>query len=201
MKGVLMRVVKTIPDVQKALNELFSFKDQITSKALDLTGRQIKNGASATDPTDFVIKSDLPVATTSNGVVRYEYTIVFSKDNPTDDDFSPPFLIGLDRDGLPCEIWLSALGFPNSGNLAIDVLIDREDGLGGISVLPPTEYLTIKNSGTQSVWTSKFVEQYPKLPLRAKLYVHIITAGGAEFVSVGVIVRRRRTQNARSGRN
>lgn len=200
-----MRIVKSIPDVQKALNELFNYVDRDKSKTLDMKGRQIKNGAPSTDPSDFVTRSELSGSSQSWGVTKYEYTIVFSKDSPTDDDFSPPFFIGLERDGFPAEVWLSPLRFPNSADLTIDILVDYEDGDDPVSILPmgdtETEYLTIKNGDLKSVWTSKFRDPYPKFPLRAKFYVHVVTAGGAEMISIGVIVKRRRNQSASNGRN
>ncbi len=195
-----MRIVRNFRDVQLAFNELFEFKDKTANKAPDMAGRQIKNGAPSSSPTDFVIQSELTQVRNEPTDFKYEFAAIFSKEDPSDDDFSPPYFVGRDRDGELSEVWLSAVNGPSGGDLSIQVYLDYEDGITDPFVILD-EPLIIADGDTVSVWTSKFIDTYPKAPIRSKLYVHVITSGGASLISVGVIIKRRKTQDARSGRN
>src|SRR4051812_38761907 len=122
-----MRIVRTIADCQRALNELFDFFDKAKSKALDMAGQRITNGSKSQGPNDFVIQSELKSHIEQGGVIRTESTLIFSKEVPTDDDTSPPYFVGIEREGSFVEVWLSCIEGPSGGDLSIQVYIDYED--------------------------------------------------------------------------
>lgn len=63
-----MRSIKSFQDVQTAFNSIDTFVSKWTSQVWNLSGRQIKNGGAATDPTDFVILKQLQASAESSKI-------------------------------------------------------------------------------------------------------------------------------------
>ena len=56
-----MKQIKSLYDIQQALDELFQWKDKMDSKNIDLSGRRIINAGPARDKNDYVTSEELKV--------------------------------------------------------------------------------------------------------------------------------------------
>lgn len=179
-----MRVVKSFSDVNIALRELFDFKDKLTAKSVDWSGRQLKNVGAGTDPTDAVIVSQLGVITQSASTPTkvQPYTIMFSKDSALIDlNTSPAFIIGLGKEGIPTQVWINAQTPPSGGPLTCNPTFN------GVPILAnPIEF---DPDSTAPVFSSTFIDPVPVFGSQGLVLPGIITANNAALFSMGIVVR------------
>lgn len=103
-------------DVQKALNELFDWKQSMQSANINLSGRRIINAGESVDPTDYVIRRELQ-STPAGSIITSPvfYTIVFNPpDGASSGAISPPFRIGTGRSGNPTQCWIQVNKAPTA---------------------------------------------------------------------------------------
>lgn len=114
-----MRVVKNMQDVQKVLNELLDWKQQMQSANINLSGRRVINAGASQSASDYVIKSELQTALA--GSVQTPTSFYTATFNPPDGaatgSLSPPFNIGTGRSGKPTQCWITANGAPVGTNV------------------------------------------------------------------------------------
>lgn len=192
-----MRVVKSIPDVQRALNELFSLYDTLKGKNLDLNQRKVQNAAPATRNGEYVTFEQLPTIT--HPVTKHKdqfYTIVWDKEDVVaNDEITTTFIVGNGREGSPHQAWVVSEGPPTTDDLSINIQYTYYDVISGTEIPTTVDLLTIDlvlpMSTTKRVWSSTFKDPVPMLGNMAKLNGHIIISGGASVVSIGLVIKRK----------
>lgn len=191
-----MRVVRNIPDVQRALNELFDQYDKLKGKNLDLNGRKVQNASPATKNGEYVTFEQLP--TFNQTPVRHKdqfFTVVWDKDGTvTDDEFTPTYIVGNGREGVPHQVWLVAEGAPDT-DLTINVQYTYYDSMSGDENPTMVDLLKVDlklpASTTKRVWSSTFFDPVPLLGNMGKLQGHIVLGGNASVVSIGLVIKRK----------
>lgn len=175
-----MRIVKDIPDIQRALNELFGWKDKLTTKPWDFHQLRITNAAPALDPNDYVILSQIPTPVAQTPGRVPPYTIVFTPPGVITVGTGAPFVAGRGRSGIPIQVWLAAQNKPTSGPLSINININ------GTQLLSTD--LTMNPGDDSPVISSTFASSI-KLPYLGTMVPLISSVGGAALVSIGVVIR------------
>lgn len=177
-----MRAIKSLPDAQKAINELLDFKDKLSSKSWDLHGLRITNAGAAQDDTDYVIKSQLGQLVGAQPPADQFYTQVFETTGAVSDgDKSPPFVVQSGREGFPYLVWIAATNPPTT-----DASVNIQ--LNGFNLLTVDLVLPAASGGP--VTSALFVTPKPKLGTLSKLILNVIHGGGASLMSVGLVVKR-----------
>lgn len=203
-----MRAIKTLEDAAIVLRELSNWKDQVSTKGMDLKGSKITNAGRATDASDYVRLDQLSGGTAAAApstqsfatVTRVEkqatapqyYTIVFSKDGDVDaGDTIPSFIVGNGREGIPHQLWLMCRQAPNGGVLSINVTVRTIDPVTDLDVNTDllTDPLEFPDSGVRKVYTSDFATNTPRISNLAECFPTVVESNGAGIVSIGLVVK------------
>jgi len=176
------RIIKTLDDAQRAINELQDWKDKLTTAPWDFHGLRITNASPSKDDNDYVIRAELIKPPPAANLEHDVYTAVFSRDAPVDGEIIPSYVAGTDRDGKLVQVWLTAIGAPASAALVINPT------LNGVTLL--TAPITLPISSTAVIVSNAFVSPFPVVGYQTKLGGIVITGGGATGVSMGIVVRR-----------
>lgn len=183
-----VRVVKTMADVQKALNELFDWKSQQQSSNIDLHGRRIINAGRSQAPTDYVTKQEL--ITTAAGVVGQPpvfYTITFNPpDGAPSGSISPPFRIGTGRSGNPTQCWIQVNGAPTS-------VLTCNFQYNGVNLLAADLSLGI---GLFSAMSATFTLPVQLMAQDNPVTMILTSANTATGITGGVVIQTMQLQNA-----
>lgn len=176
-----IRIVKTMADVQKALNELFDWKQSQQSQNINMSGRRIINAGNGVAPTDYATVGQLPVVTSP--VIQTPtlyYTIVF---NPPDacpaGTISPPFQIGTGRGGNPTQAWVQATGAPAGTAVTVNFMFN------GVNLLPMDITLAV---GATQAYTQTFNSPTQLLAVASQVQMIVTSANTATGLSGGVVV-------------
>lgn len=155
---------------------------------LDMSNLRIKSLADPKDDLDSVNLRTLKkfggqiTTTTTDAVSKDAYTIVFSKDSTLlAGEVTPPFVVGVDRLGAPEEAWICAEVAPTA-DAAINFTANGARLLTVDLVLPAGSIGPVFATGFRSV--STFAHGTVVLPV-------ITAGGGADLVSLGLVVRRK----------
>lgn len=177
-----MRQVRSIPDIQIALNELFAFKDKLTTKAWDQSGLRITNIGAGTNPNDAARMDQLPNLPTTSKVVLPNYTIVFESPATitVGASIAPPYVVGTGKSGKPTQVWLWGTKLPTTGPCAINVNVN------GAPLL--VDNLVLNPSDTTPVTSSTFNTPLKHLGLLDVVTILVASTGGAGLISIGIVV-------------
>lgn len=176
-----MRIVKDLPDVQRALNELFAWKDKLITRPWDFHQLRITNASPGVDPNDYAIMSQLPKIPAAVPQRVPPYTIVFNPTGIITIGRGAPFIAGRGRSGIPIQVWLAAQNKPTSGPLSINIEINGQQLLDND--------LTMNVGDTSPVISSTFVSSSQKVPYLGTVTPLISAVGGAALVSIGVVMQ------------
>lgn len=190
-----MRIVKSIPDIQKVLNELLDWKSSQTTKDIDLTGRRIRNAATSLDRDDYVTRKELPPPFPAIPTIPDQIkTIEWSKEGTVETgDLIESHVIGLYTSSTPIECWLNAEVVPAGSDLTINIQLYQMNPDGTyadpFSILDSDLSLP-DGSLTTMVSTRTLITPNPRLGQYAKVQPIIINGGNAACVSIGLMVKR-----------
>lgn len=175
--------MKDIPDIQRALNELFGWKDKLTTKPWDFHQLRITNAAPATDPNDYVILAQVPVVPKQIATSVPPYTIVFESGTVVTAGLkvSAPFVAGRGRTGRPTQVWLWATNPPTSGPLAINVQINGQQLLANDLVLNVGDLVP--------AISSTFVVPNQKIGYLSVVNPTVTSVGGAGLIAIGIVTQ------------
>jgi hypothetical protein len=199
-----MRALKSLADVQVILNQLLNWQSNKDSKDWDFHGLRIKNASPSKDPSDYVVRSELhpsalaappitsapqtpaqvanPPQPGTPGEVDQFYTMCFSVDGPVDGYVSPPFVGGVNRDGVFIDIWIASTGFPNPNPASINFLVNGAPLLTTDVIMPAGQ--------TGPIHSSQMVSPLPVMGFDTKVTMKVTTASGITFLTGGIVVRR-----------
>jgi hypothetical protein len=205
-----MRAIRSLADVQIVLKQLLDWQNLRDSKDWDFNGLRIKNASPSKDPSDYVVRSELhptalaappvssapqtpaqvnnPPAPISTGETDQYYSIVFSVDNPTNGYETPPFVGGINRDGVFIDVWIAATGTPLVNPASINFNIN------GNPLLATDVQLPAGSNGP--VHSSQLVSPLPVMGFDTRVTMKVNTASGLTLLSGGIVVRR--NKNART---
>lgn len=178
-----MFVIKSLADVQQALNQLFSWKDKLSTSDWDFHGLSITNAGPGVNPNDYATLSQIPLPTQPAAAPKKFYTIVWESVGAIVPGSSvcPTFYAGTGRTGLPTQVWLGATIPPTTGPLSINININGVQLMPNNLVLNPGDPIPAKSS-TFNVPMQKLGLLMPALPL-------IVSGGGASLVSIGLVIQ------------
>lgn len=176
-----MRTVKDIPDIQRALNDLFAWKDRLVTGNWDMKRLRITNASPGIESNDYATVSQLPAIVPVPPVKLIHYTIVFSPAGVITIGEGAPFVAGRGRTGIPIQVWLAATNKPTSGPLSCNVNIN------GNALLDSD--LTMNPGDDSPVISSIFIASSPRVPYLGSVTPVISAVGGASLVSIGVVLQ------------
>lgn len=177
-----MRIVKTIPDVQKVLNELLDWKSKLESKSWDFHGLRITNAGNSVDGQDYVCKSEIKQYIGAQISSGQAYTQVFSvSSSPADGEVSPPFVVQSGREGYPIVAWVAAINGPSSDVCKVNIQY------AGANLLASDLTLTAGSQGPVS--TSTFNQPKPKLGTTSFLNAIVNKSSGVSLLSIGLVIQ------------
>jgi hypothetical protein len=170
-------------DVQQALNQLFSWKDKLSTSNWDFHGLSITNAGPGVNPNDYATLSQIPTPPTTPKVKKKYYTIVWESVGAIVPGSSvcPTFYAGTGRTGIPVQVWLGATIPPTTGPLSINLNVNGTQLMPQNLVLNPGDPLPAKSS-TFNIPAQKLGLLMPALPL-------IVSGGGASLVSIGLVIQ------------
>lgn len=177
-----MRTVKNIADCQQAFNDLFAWKDKLSTNDWDFKGLRITNASPGVNPTDYAILSQIPAPSTPTKTGKVRYTIVFESPSSVvvGANISPAYVVGTGRTGKPIQVWLNSQIPPPTGPLSVNVNINGNPLL--------VDNLVIQQNDTAPVISSTFNTPLKHLGLLDVVAPLVALAGGAGLVSIGVVV-------------
>ena len=177
-----MFIVKSLADVQQALNQLFSWKDKLSTSNWDFHGLSITNASPGVNPNDYATLSQIPTLPTQPAATKKYYTIVFESVGAIVPGslVAPTFYAGIGRTGTPTQVWLGATVPPTTGPLSINVNINGNQLMTSNLTLNPGD-TSPAISSTFNVPTQKLGTLMPVIPL-------IVSGGGASLVSIGIVI-------------
>ena len=182
-----MRVAKTFDDVNIMFKELFQWKDRLSSKNQDFHGLKIQNAGDATEPADYVTLRQLPSIPVFANQREQHFSIPFSSSGTvTTGQLSAPFIVGVDRVGMPTGI---AVAVPTVAQAPVsqDLIINVQ--LNGANILATNLTLPIGKAGP--VFSSILVTPTPILSVGAKLTPVVVQGDGVvSFVTIQLYVTR-----------
>ena len=197
-----MRIINTLADAQKVINELLDWKSLLSTKDWDFHQLKITNAADGVADRDYVTVEQLnnsktTLDTITKVIVANQddqfYTIVFSKDGTVfTGDESAAYIVGSGREGTPVQVWLACESAPTSAVLSINItftFINPVTSAVTTASLLQTS-LTIPVSSTTRVFASNFTVPTPTLGNGVKINKVIVSGGDAAYVSVGLVVKR-----------
>jgi hypothetical protein len=168
--------------VQQALNQLFSWKDKLSTSDWDFHGLSITNASPGVNPNDYATLSQIPVQPTIPKTKTKYYTIVWESVGVVVPGslVCPTFYAGTGRTGIPTEVWMGATVPPTTGPLSINININ------GNQLMPNNLVLNVGDpvpavSKTFNIPAQKLGLLMPALPL-------IVSGGGASLVSIGLVI-------------
>jgi hypothetical protein len=178
-----MRIVKTMSDVQKALNELFDWKQKMQSTNWDISGRRIINAGSSQAPTDYVIKAELQSAIAGSvNVPTVFYTATFNPpDGVATGAISPPFVIGRGRGGNATQAWVAATGASTTTPITCNFQYN------GVNILSTD--LSLPIGQTAMVESAAFVIPTQLMAQGGSLTMIMTSANTATGVTGGVVIQ------------
>jgi hypothetical protein len=181
--GVNVRIVKDIPDIQRALNDLFGWKDRLSTKPWDFHQLRITNAAPGVDPNDYAILSQIPTVPKQVAAPVPPYTIVFESGTiiTAGSNVSPGFVAYRGRTGIPLAVWVWATNLPTTGPLTVNVQINGQQLLDSD--------LSLNVGDTVPAVSSTFAAPNQKLPYLGIVKPIIVAAGGAGLASIGVVIQ------------
>lgn len=190
-----MRIVKSIPDIQKVLNELLDWKSAIQTKDIDLTGRRIRNANTSIDANDYVTRKELPPSFPDiPNIPDQYYTIEWSNAGVVNTgDLIESQIIGQFRSSTPVECWLNAEVVPVGADLTINLQLYQrkpDDTYDTPFDILDVDLTLPDGSLTTMVSTRTLITPPPKLGQYAKIQPIIVSGGSAACVSIGLVVKR-----------
>jgi hypothetical protein len=176
-------VVKSFADVQQALNQLFSWKDRLTTSNWDFHGLSITNASPGVNPNDYATLSQIPTLPSSPAAPKKYYTIVFESVGAVTvgSNIAPTFYAGIGRTGTPTQIWMGATIPPTTGPLSMNVNMNGIPLLVNNIVLNPSDPIPVASS-TFNIPAQKLGTLMPVIPI-------VASAGGASLVSIGIVIQ------------
>jgi hypothetical protein len=178
-----VKIVRTMQDVQNALNELFTFKDKWTTGSWDNSGNKISNVGPGVAQTDVATMAQLPFVPQPTSLSLKYYTIVFESVGviTVGSNISAPFIAGRGRTGIPVQIWLAATNKPTTGPLAINMNVN------GLPLLTNNLVMDVGDPSPQ-------VSSVFNIPSQKVGYLYSVTplvasVGGASLVSIGLVLQ------------
>ena len=189
-----MRIVKNIPDVQRAITDLYTHIDRLNSKNLNLNGRKVQNASPATRKGEYVTLEQLPSVDVPKVIHRDQhFTIVFDKDGTVNDgDITPGYIFGFERMGVPYQFWVSCEAPPTSDDLTVNcryTIYNPSDNTPTENNLLSDDLVLTKNT-TLRVFSSKFASPIPFLGFGCKVNGLVVKGGGAAVVTMGLVIKR-----------
>lgn len=180
-----MRVVKSFADCNIVFRELLDFKNKLETKATDNHGLQIKNVGAGTDPSDVATVSQLTKIAATASTDEPVYTQVWQSTGPVNTgDKINVFVAGLNRDGVPNQVWLVARVAAGSLSLKVNFTVD------GTTLLANPVELPIGQIDVP-VFSSDFVSVVPKIKIQSAVIPIIVQGDGiVDIVSIGLVVKR-----------
>lgn len=195
-----MRALRNFDDAKIVLQELMQWKDQITTKGWDFSGKRLTGLQPGKTRGDAVTFEQLPSSTaapalsTQQAAVDQFYTIVWSLDETvTDDEEIAPFIVGMGRAGVPVQMMLIADTRPSGSPLAVNIELRTRDGVGGglTNTNLLDDPLEFAPADDRAVVTSSFLlTGVPRLSLLSELRPIIVAANGAGLVTIQLVVKR-----------
>ena len=181
-----MRQIKTLDDAKIIIKELAQWKDRIESKNQDLRGLKIQNAGDATEPQDYVTLRQLPKLVQTTVTPDQHYSIPFSAPGlVVTGQISPPFIVGIDRVGVPTEI---SVAVPSVTQAPVNVPLIINLQLNGVNLLTTNLTLPVGQAGPVSA--INFITPLPKL-MKGMILVPVIVQGGnASFVTIQLYITR-----------
>lgn len=176
-----MRIVSSFADVNSVIKPIQDFISLFKTKDTNRNGLRLKNNGDAVDPQDYVTLKQLSAGQNTQVNIGQFYTVVFTSSSvPSPGSTNPNWVTGIDRDGIPIQVWLKCVTAPSGGPCAINIL------LNGSSIL------TSNLSTTDALvhYTSSFVNPVPKLGLYSVLVPNFVSINGAANISIGVVIQR-----------
>lgn len=189
-----MRQVKSLADVQLALNELYSFKDSLTVRDFNLGGRRVVGAGPGRKAGEYATFEQIPTIETPTTIHKDQfYAIVWERDSTlTTGQLIPPYVFGYGREGIPHQVWVQALTPPSGGPLSINIqytAIDTQTDLDTDTIILDDD-LELSDGQTRRVFSSTFITSVPKFQRLAWVRPLIISANASAFVSIGLVVKR-----------
>lgn len=188
-----MKPVSTFQEVQKALQELFNFRDTFRTRDQDLAGKRIRNAAPAIQKGDYVTLEQIPTVQETPQILysRY-YSIPWSIDGtPTITDEVVKFPVGNGREGIPHQVILTARNAPSGGPLTINLNVRTIDAVTDLDV--DTEILnsdlSLPDGETRRVYSSKFISGIQNLQNLSEAWPVIKAVNGASGVTIVLVVK------------
>lgn len=189
-----MRIVRSLPDVQKVLNELLDFKSRFETRDLDLGGRRVRNAGTSLDKDDYVTRKELPPpAPEIPGLVEQPCTIYFSTDSTvTTGQNIPAAGCGRTIGFSPIEVWMYTKVAPTTADLVINVQLQQKNPLGPditpFSILD--DDLTLSMGSVGLVSSRTLITPPPKFGEYSMIWPIIVSGGDAAVVTIGVVCKR-----------
>lgn len=179
-----MRIVKTMADVQKALNELFDWKQSFGNFPkgnLNLNGNRITNAGKGISKSDYVILDQIPVIPSpQQPVASILYTITWNPpDGSINGTISPPFRIGVGRSGSPYQCWVDTVVAPTS-DFTFNIQYQGVNLLSTDLKLP---------AGQLSATTSTFTTPIPFLSQQTNLKIVLTSDNSSSGMTIGLVVQ------------
>lgn len=169
--------------MQQALNQLFSWKDKLSTSDWDFHGLSITNAGPGVNPNDYATLSQIPTLPNTPAVPKEFYTIVFESQGAVvvGSKISPTFRAGRGRTGIPTQVWMDATVPPTTGPLSMNILINGNQ-------LMPTD-LTLNVGDVPPAVSSTFNVPAQKLGTLMSVLPIVSAAGGASLVSIGIVIQ------------
>lgn len=178
-----MRIVKSFDDVNIVIKPIQDFISLFSTKDFDRRKLRLKNNGDAVDPQDYVTLHQLESSTQAVATPDQFFTVVFSNQGvPNVGSAFPNWVTGINRDGIPIEIWGMTQGGAVAGSFVFNVL------LNGVALL--TSSISIGAGIVTPVHSSSFINPIPKLGKYSTMVPTIVSANGASNISIGVVVKR-----------
>lgn len=149
---------------------------------LNMHGLGINNLAPGVQPTDAVIVSQLPKPAAPTTPPLQHYTIVFSNDGtPTVGAAAPPFMVQVDRTGIPTQVWVACIGAPTGSPATFNVQRN------GVNILSTPLSLPV---GSLVATSSQFSIPVPQFGAADIIVPYVIAANNVSQVSIGIVIQR-----------
>jgi hypothetical protein len=153
-----MRAINTLKDAAIVLQELYNWKDRLTSAPWDFKGLRITNASPSKDPNDYVIRKELPQIQGSQLGKKAYYTIPFSNEGQITigNDVSPHYIVPIGGAGTLVKVYIYTV-IVDIVDITVDVI------LNGVPVLSTPIRLPVGQHGpvsalnfTQNIVISEF---------------------------------------------
>ena len=176
-----MRIISSFSDANTVIKPVLDFLSLFKTKDYDHQGLRLKNNGDAVDPQDYVTLKQLSSSTSGTDLTNQYFTVVFAFPGvPAASTPTPNWVTGINREGLPIEIWARCNGAPRGGVFQCNVL------LNGVALL--TNYITINDTNVHH--SSSFVNPVPQLGRYSTLVPQVPQVNSASDISIGVVIKR-----------